>query len=694
MKPTISVLAIEDNPDDAELIKIMLSKARSPAFSCVYASRLSQGLVFLKEGGFDVALLDLRLPDGAGNEVIEAVRKQSPDIPLIVLTGLDDEEVAIKLLRLDVQDYLIKGQIDGSLLVRSIQYAIERKRAIRALQRSELRFRRLSESGIIGISYFDIDGRITEANDTLLSMIGRSREDLSTGSVRWDSLVPRKWIPYMLKVAETFKATGRITPYETEYFGPGGLRHWGVFGAARLDGQPNGIAFIVDITERKLLEEQILHMANHDALTGLPNRRLFRELMRLELAEAHRNHEKAGLLFLDLDRFKEINDTLGHEAGDDLLKAVAGRLKSSIRESDIVARIGGDEFNVFFNDVARPEDITGLAQKMIDSLGEPILIAGHELHVTASIGISMYPDDSEEVDALFRYADIALYHAKERGRNTFQFYDHDLNQRSVEKLRFESWLRHALARGELTVYYQPLVDVKIRRIKSAEALVRWKHPNLGMLESKRFIPLAESMGIIASVDAWVLRTACAQHKAWNVAGFATPRVAVNISARMFRNPAFADAILGTLDDAGLTTKCLDFQIKENQAMDDIERNLGLLKKLADKGIGISIDDFGTGYSSLHRLKKFPVTRLKLDRSIVKNVATDPDSRTLISAIIAMAHKMNILVVAKGVETEEQLLFLREAECDEVQGYLFSEPVSAEQFNELMAASNQIEGQTP
>ncbi len=369
-----------------------------------------------------MALVDLRLPDGDGIEVVQAVRKQSPEIPIVVFTGQDDEEVAIKLLHLDVQDYLVKGQINGSLLARSIRYAIERKRDVEALQRSELRFRRLSESGIIGIGYFDTDGRITEANDAFLLMIGHNREDLLTGKVRWDRLVPVKWMPYMLKVAAAFKASGRITPYVTEYIGPGGSRRWGLFGAAKLEGQPDGIAFIVDITERKLLEEKIRHMANHDSLTGLPNRRLFMELLQFGLAETHRNQKKAGLLFLDLDRFKEINDTQGHEVGDQLLRTVAARLKAAIRDSDALARIGGDEFTIFLGGFEQREDITGIARKILNEFREKCVVAECDLSITISIGISVYPDDTEDIDALFRYADSALYYAKETGRNTFAYY--------------------------------------------------------------------------------------------------------------------------------------------------------------------------------------------------------------------------------------------------------------------------------
>ncbi len=338
----INVLAIEDNPDDAELIRRMLVKMREPSFTFVQAPRLSEGLQLLREGSFDIVLVDLGLPDSEGMDSVAQIRMQSPTIPIIVFTGINDDEVALKALHMDVQDYLTKGQIDHNLLVRSIRYAIERKRAIEALRNSEARFRRLSESGIIGIACFDANGRTIDGNDKFLAMIGSNREELAAGRVRrWGRLVPPEWKTRMREASEEFRTTGRITPYETEYLSRDGTRYWGLFGAAKLDGQPNEIAFIVDITERKRLEEKITHMAHHDVLTGLPNRRLFLELIRLKIAEARRNRTKTGLLFLDLDRFKEVNDTLGHEAGDQLLRMVAERLRAAIRDSDAVAGSAG-----------------------------------------------------------------------------------------------------------------------------------------------------------------------------------------------------------------------------------------------------------------------------------------------------------------------------------------------------------------
>ncbi len=681
----INVLAIEDNPDDAELIRRMLVKAREPSFTFVQAPRLSVGLQALREGSFDIVLLDLGLPDSQGMDSVLKIRMQSPTIPIIVFTGINDDEVALKALHLDVQDYLTKGQIDHNLLVRSIRYAIERRRAVEALRNSEARFRRLSESGIIGIVYFDADGRIIDGNDTFLAMIGSNREDLEAGRVRrWGRLVPPEWETRMKEASEEFRATGRITPYETEYLRRDGSRRWGLFGAAKLDGQPSEIAFIVDITARKKLEEEITHMAHHDVLTGLPNRRLFMELMRFEIAEAHRNRTKTGLMFLDLDRFKVVNDTLGHEAGDQLLKTVAERLRATIRDSDAVARIGGDEFSILLAGITRPEDITEIAQKILDAFREKCIIANHEFTITTSMGISVYPDDSDTIESLFRYSDIALYHAKNRGRNTFEFYDPDINRRSVDRLKFENALRRAMAHRELMVYYQPQIDIGTGMIVSAEALVRWKHPELGLLDAGRFVQTAESIGIITDIDEWVIRSACIQLKTWLDAGYAPFSIAANLSSRAFQNPGFAATITKIIDETGVPPHCIEIEITESAAVVNIEGTINRLYELAQKGIRITIDDFGTGYASLNNLKRLPFQRLKIDQTFVKDIAHNADDRAIVGAVIAMAHQMKISVVAEGVETADQLSCLTEARCDEAQGYFFNKALPPGEFTNVMA----------
>ena len=417
----LSILMIEDSRD-ADHVKILLNGARNSHYVIVHVQHLADGLQCLRDQTFDAVLLDLELPGIDGIEAVRAVRSECPDVPLIALTDLDDEEVGMKMLQMDVQDYLTKGQIDSHILARSIRYARERKRVITDLQASESRFRRLSESGIIGIAYFDINGRIGNANDTLLSMIGYSREELEQGLVRWDRLLPPEWRPHMLKIARTFTETGRIAPYETEYLGRDGSRHWGLFGAAKIEGKGDGIAFVVDITERKKLAEELRRMAYHDVLTGLPNRRHFLELIRATLADAQRTRSRTALILLDLDRFKGVNDTLGHDAGDELLKLAAGRLLSALGSRGTVARIGGDEFSIVLPDSGDPEEIIGTVRKIHAALRETCFIAGREFHITTSMGISVSPDDGDAVNTLFRCADVALYRAKDRGRNTYEFY--------------------------------------------------------------------------------------------------------------------------------------------------------------------------------------------------------------------------------------------------------------------------------
>ncbi len=440
-----------------------------------------------------------------------------------------------------------------------------------------------------------------------------------------------------------------------------------------------------DTTERKRMEEEIRHMALHDPLTGLPNRRMFLDILNLEIAQARRHKKKLAVLFLDLDRFKEINDTLGHDVGDRLLMHVAGRFRNTLRESDTVARIGGDEFNMVLADITRSDAVSEIALKIVNSLGSPIVLNGHELHISTSAGISIYPDDSEEVETLLRYADIAMYDAKEHGRNTFRFYNPSINIRSLERMKLESYLRQAVKRGELSVLYQPLIDIKSKKICYAEALVRWNHPDRGILDPKEFIPLAEETGFITKIDEWVLRTVCRQAKSWKNSGLQSFCVTVNLSARQFQSPGLVQLIASVLRETGMPPSCLDLEVTESTAMSNVERTAGQLRELRDMEIHISIDDFGTGYSSLNYLKKLPIERLKIDKSFVQDIARDPDDRAIISAVTSMARKMGIRTVAEGVETEEQLEFLRLSKCDEAQGFLFSRPVPAEQFRDLVTA---------
>jgi len=440
----------------------------------------------------------------------------------------------------------------------------------------------------------------------------------------------------------------------------------------------------IDITERKRMEERIQHEANHDMLTNLPNRLLFMNILSIELAQAQRGKKKFAVLFLDLDRFKEINDTLGHDIGDTLLMEVAGRLRRSVRASDTVSRRGGDEFNILLTEIPHADVIITIAKKIVDSFRTPYVIRGHEFNMSTSVGISIYPEDGESTDALFKNADIAMYNAKGQGGNSYRFYNTSMNIRSMERIRFESWLRHALDRAELAVYYLPQFTIDTRQVICAEALVRWRHPELGMLDPVRFLPFAEEIGFITAIDEWVLKTAVARVKEWHNAGLPHLRLSVNLSAKQLQKSDLVERIAGILRETGFDPHHLDVEIAESVAMRNLEQTIPKISKLAGMGVGISIDNFGTGYSSTNYLEKLPIQKLKIDKSVIKDIATDSYRRAIISAAIDMARKMKLGVIAVGVETEEQLEFLRSIGCQEMQGFLFSRPLPEEEIRDLIA----------
>ncbi len=533
------------------------------------------------------------------------------------------------------------------------------------------------------------NGLFMQFNHAYVELTGYSPEELYSMNIM--DITPPEYRKYETLMLEGLRQSGQPQLYQKEYIRKNGSR---VLAEVKVHIERNEkgnveyyFAFVTDITERKRMEEEMRHLVHHDALTGLPNRRFFIDIIRVESSRAFRNKTRMALLLIDLDRFKEVNDTLGHEAGDLLLMDVAARIREVVRKSDTVCRTGGDEFNIILSDIVNVEDVTDIAQKIIAAFQRPFSIAGHQLHITASIGISIYADDSEDSDTLFRYAGIAMSHAKDRGRNTFQFYNPEINVRSIEKIRMEGMLRQTIALGELVVYYQPQIDIKTRQIVCAEALVRWRHPELGLLEPKHFILAAEDIGFITSIDEWVMRAACAQIKAWMDAGLPPVCVAVNLSARAFQHPDLTKRIAQVLSEAGISPQFLNIEITESLAMSNIERTIACLKELSEMGVGTSIDDFGTGYSSLSYLKKLPIQKLKIDQLFIRDITVDPDDRAISNAVIAMAHNMNIKVLAEGVETEGQLSFLHSARCDEAQGYLFSKPIPAEKFREFMMIAN-------
>ncbi|MHB1428019.1 MAG: sensor domain-containing protein [Rhodocyclaceae bacterium] len=450
----------------------------------------------------------------------------------------------------------------------------------------------------------------------------------------------------------------------------------------------NYFSIFTDITERKAAEERIHNLAYYDSLTGLPNRALLHKLVDQALAGARRNRQHGALLFIDLNRFKPINDSLGHGVGDRLLRQVAERLRNAVRTEDVVARLGGDEFVVALFDIARREHAAMVARKLIAALDTPFLIDGHELRVGVAIGISVYPRDGRQTETLLRMADIAMYRSKETGQDGYTFYSREMNQRAIERLRIESGLRHGIERNELLLHYQPKVDIATGRIVGAEALVRWQHPDLGLMPPDAFIPIAEESGLIARLSAWVLEAALEQTHAWSAAGLPEFKVAVNLSARDF-SPDLAARLTVLLRTHAVAPHRVELEITEGMLTHSSKDVIAMMDELAALGVSLSLDDFGTGYSSLAYLKRFPIDTLKIDRSFVTGIPQDGDDCAIAGAIISMAQRLGHRVIAEGVETRAQLEFLRSLGCQEIQGHYFSPPVPVPSFEAMLKSGRRL-----
>lgn len=449
------------------------------------------------------------------------------------------------------------------------------------------------------------------------------------------------------------------------------------------------IAVILDISERKAAEERMVYIAQHDFLTGLPNRMMLHDRLTQAIAHSEREQRKVAVMFLDLDRFKVINDTLGHLVGDKLLKIVGDRISSVARITDTVSRLGGDEFAILLTDVGNSDDLAAIAIKILRSVAVPCVIDGNEIEVTTSVGISVFPEDGVDSESLLAHADAAMYQAKLNGRNVYQFFTHDMNRRSLERMSMKNKLSHALERDELYLLYQPQVDLQSGCIIGAEALVRWDHPLYQNVLPSQFIPIAEENGLIPQIGEWVLREACRQNQEWRKQGLIEITMAVNLSTIQFRQKNLGETIKTILHESGLPPSGLELEITEGSVMHDAEAAILLLEDMKAMGLKLSVDDFGTGYSSLSYLKRFPIDKFKIDQSFVHDLATDKDSAMIVNAIITLAHGLNLKVIAEGVETAEQVAFLKHHGCDEIQGYYFSKPVNAEQFTMFLASGKKL-----
>ena len=563
---------------------------------------------------------------------------------------------------------------------------IARQRTEKALQDSEQRFRQLA--AMSSDWYWEQDASLRYTSVT--------GEMSAKGGIQAESLLGRTlWahVPGMLESEWGKRHIAQLDarqPFENleyEASDDAGVQRW-----YSINGEPifDDLGLFLgyrgtgsDITERKQAEQRVHHVAQHDALTGLPNRSLLQDRLRQAVAYANRNGLPVWVMLIDLDRFKFVNDSMGHKAGDVLLMTIAARLKSALRDTDTVARLSGDEFVIVLSEHPDQKLAEHIVQRVMDSVARPLMLGTHEFFVTCSVGVAVYPLHNAPAESLIEHADIAMYHAKKRGRNNYQFYTPAMNEEALERIKIEGALRNALERNEFVLHYQPQVHLGSGEIVGMEALIRWRHPELGMVAPNRFIGVAEETGLIVPIGAWVMRTACAQNMAWQQAGLGNLRVAVNLSARQFVAADLVPSLEAVLADTGLAPACLEIELTESLFMSDITPAVETLHRIKALGVNLSIDDFGTGYSSLSYLSRFPIDVLKIDRSFVNDIGTGIHQSPIVASIITLAHNLKLAVIAEGVETLAQLDYLRSQGCDEMQGYYFSRPLPADEFEQLL-----------
>lgn len=690
------VLIVTADADDCIGLREMLVDAIDGPFSNERVRSLSAALARLQTSGIDAVLLDLSLPDSQGIATFEQVFAVAPQIPIMTLCTPEDEALALQTLDRGAQGYLLKGQFASYLVAQSLGHIIQRKSVEAHLlferARAEITLNSISDAVIST----DMQGAVDYLNVAAEQMTGWLRID-ARGQ-------PIDQVMHLIN-SDTCVVVDNPVELVLQQNQPMGMSAGTVLvrrdgsqvaiedSAAPIvdrNGKTSGAVIVFhDVTEARSMAMRMAHLAQHDFLTQLPNRVLLSDRIAQAISLAERSGNAIALMFLDLDHFKCINDSLGHAAGDQLLQSVAKRISTCVRNSDTVSRNGGDEFVVLLAESRNMQDASVIAQKIITALSAPHTIDQHEVQVTCSIGISVYPVDAENAGALLKNADTAMYHAKEAGRNNYQFFKHAMNVRAVERQTIESSLWQALELQEFILHYQPKFNLVTGAVTGAEALLRWLHPQLGTTLPERFLQVAEDCGLIVPIGRWVLREACRQACCWQVQGLELASIAVNISALEFRHPDFVAGVQAILDETGLQPGRLQLEITESVLMRDTDASSGILQRLKDIGVQLAVDDFGTGYSSLSCLLKFPIDVLKIDKSFVHAISTS--SGVIASAMIAMGSSLRYKMVAEGVESQAQLLFLKSEQCEEGQGYLFSRGLLGEQFASLFLAKPAVDG---
>jgi len=696
--------------DDPMMRLLMLQMLAQVGLDAVEAEDGLQAVACYQRTAPDLVLLDVEMPGLDGFAVCRAIRRleSHSTVPIIMVTGGDELESVTQAYEAGATDFVSKP-INWPILGHRVLYVLRASDAITRLRIADAQHRavlaaipdtffRMNKDGY----YLDYE-QGHEASDVFSSerCVGRhlsqvlppdiARHMLEQVHTVLDTQHIRS-LDYELPVAGAAPRVRQGEHATPQQHQPQAVRHF----EARLvaTGADEVLGLVRDISERKRSEEQIRRLAYCDSLTGIPNRQAFLETLEAELARSRKANKKFAVLFMDLDAFKRINDTLGHDVGDHLLQAVSERLRDTTRPSDLVsrtelggnnlARLGGDEFTILIPDLERVENALNVAHRVKEAMRRPFLLDAHEIFVTASIGISLYPEDGEDCNSLLKYADTAMYHAKNCGKNNAKLYSSSLTMQIMSHVKLEVGLRKALQNDELYLLYQPQINVASAQIVGVEALVRWRHPERGVISPTEFIPLAEETGLIVPIGEWVLRTACRQAMAWQTIGKRPVRVAVNLSAKQFKDENLTQIVLSTLHDTGLPAELLELELTEGTLMDDARATMVTLEQLRGIGVYLSIDDFGTGYSSMNYLKRFDVRALKIDKSFISGLPLDSENAAITRAIIAMAHGLKMAVVAEGVETDAQLVLLEEYGCDMVQGYYLGHPSPPEAINLMLA----------